>query len=271
MHTTASDGALAPEAVVKAAAQAGMTIISITDHDTIGGVNRALAAGERTGLPMLSGIELSTGETEEVHILGYGVRPGDEALHAFLSAQMVARRERMLTMLDRLRALEKPVEPEDMEAAEDGFAGRLNLARAMARRGYVASAAEAFARYLSPGKPAYVPRARPTVPAGIEALRRAGSVVSLAHPGRLSMDAHTLGLRLPGWIEAGLQGIEAYHSSHTAAQANAYARLARRQRLLTTGGSDFHGMEGGAQIGCHLRHWRTVKEDVAALLACIGA
>lgn len=271
LHTTASDGALSPREMVAAAARAGMTHIAITDHDTPAGLQEALIAGADMGLVVVSGIELSCGGGEEVHVLGYGLDPDSPALAHFLDTQMQSREIRMLAMLQRLAAIGLPVDEAQVRSEDTGFMGRMNLADAMCRLGYVASTTEAFDRYLGPGKAAFVPRERISVAEGIAALRSFGAAAVLAHPGRLQMDKGTLTALLPEWIDAGLAGIEAYHSSHDSADRRYFDRMARTRGLLVTGGSDSHGRPGGAQIGEHLRNWPRMAEDAAALLASLQA
>lgn len=266
LHTHASDGRWSPSDVVRNAAQEGMTHIAITDHDTTAGVAEAMAAGPREGIVVLPGIELSCGMGEDVHLLGLGAGSGDAALGALLEAAMATRQARIDEMRGRLRAMGMPVAAEDIQPRGGGFPGRANLADAMVRHGYVATVAEAFEKYLGGGRPAFVPRERPSVTKGILALRGAGRVVSLAHPGRLRMDEGTLSSLLPEWIEAGLGALEAYHPSHSQATCLRYDRLARRHGLLVTGGSDCHGRPGGARIGEHLRYWRESASDLAILM-----
>jgi len=183
-----------------------------------------------------------------------------------LEALLFERGQRILVMLEKLRRMGLDIAPSDIGTGSAAFMGRMNLARAMVEKGYVATVQEAFVRYLQPGKPAYVPRRRMEASEGIRRLRSFGAVVSLAHPGRLSMDALTLRALLPGWIEAGLEAVEAYHPSHAPADALSFDRLARSLGLLVTGGSDSHGRGGeGAQVGGHLAPWKTMKEDVCAL------
>ena len=267
LHTTASDGAQSPKEVVHGAKQAGMNLIAITDHDTLYGLPEALAAGKAAGLGILPGIELSCGQGEEVHILGYGVRAEDPVLTGFLQQQLAGRQARMLEMLDRLSDLGVHIEPDETRSGDTPFMGRMNLAYAMVEHGYVSSADEAFDRYLSPGRPGYVPRKRVSVAEGAATLAGTKAIVVLAHPARSGLDVQTLPALLPEWTEAGLAGIEAYHLSHNAKTAAAYDRLARRYGLLVTGGSDSHGREDGAKVGAHLPMWRSVREDTEALIA----
>lgn len=265
LHTTASDGSYAASEVVRQALDVGMEWIAITDHDTVDGVADAMGTGQALGLPVLGGIELSTGKGQEVHLLGYGLDCQGAALKALLSDQLNRRRSRMAEMLSKLHVMGIEIDPAQVGSSQTAFMGRMNLAYAMAAGGYVASASEAFDRYLNPGKPAYVPRELLGVAEGIEALVSFGATVVMAHPGRLRMEEQSFTALLPGWIEAGLSGLEAYHASHDEATALRYDRMARRNGLLVTGGSDCHGRRDGAQIGDNLRYWRSVRADATAL------
>lgn len=266
LHTNASDGLLPAGEMVRLAAEKGMGLIAITDHDSIGGVSDALSESKQHGLTIISGIELSAGQGEEIHLLGYGFNPDSSELRVFLDGQLAHRQDRMLAILTRLRAMGIEIDPEEIRSRGTRFLGRMNLADAMVRHGVVQSTAEAFARYLDVGRPAYVPRVRVGVSEGIEVLCAMGAVVSLAHPGRLRMTLHSLRMVLPEWIEAGLCGLEAYHSSHSEAVCRQLDQLARRNGLLVTGGSDCHGRPGGAEIGGHLRYWQTMQSDAEALM-----
>lgn len=271
LHTTASDGQSSPAEVVALAARAGLSAIAVTDHDTLSGLAEARAAAGQAGILLLPGIERSVGGEEEIHLLGLGFSLENATLHSLQTALLAERRERMLEMLDRLSALGMPVaEAELGQPGAAPFMGRMNLARAMVRRGYVENTGEAMERYIGNGRPAYVPRRRVGVCEGIETIKALGGVVSLAHPGRLAMDRGTFLARLPGWVEAGLQGLEAYHPSHAAADAAYYDKLARRRGLLVTGGSDFHGAAGAlGEMGAGLCRWKSAEEDLSALLSCI--
>lgn len=266
LHTTASDGLWDAGETVRRAKAFGLTLIAITDHDITSSVPRGIAEGIRQGIQVLSGIELSCGHGEEIHLLGYGFDPEDEALAAFLAGEIRNRQERMHRMLAKLRKMDIHIEPSETGNADTPFMGRMNLASAMVAHGYAKSVADAFSRYLSPGKPGFVPRQRLSVTEGIRTLEGLGAIAVLAHPGRSGLTMELLPQLLPQWQEAGLAGVEAYHASHLPAVAVQYDRLARRHGLLVTGGSDCHGRPDGAQIGDHLPMWRQMQEDVAALM-----
>lgn len=244
-------------------------LIAITDHDTIKGIEPATQAARQQGglMRVLPGVELSAGGEAEVHLLAYGIPPGHPELTEFLDGQRARRRARLSEMLGRLARMGMPVEGALPESLEDS-AGRPHIARALVRKGYVASVREAFERYLSQGRAAYVPRETPPVPEAIERLRACGGVVCLAHPGQLAMGWEGFLHCLPVWMEAGLQGLEAHHSAHAAAEAVQMDRLARRKGLLVTGGSDFHGPSTKrVRPGDGLSQWIQKKVDVEALLA----
>jgi predicted metal-dependent phosphoesterase TrpH len=242
LHTTASDGLLGPAALVQAVQAADLQVFSVTDHDTVDALAKVEANAQGLGLRLISGIELSAmWRTVEFHILGYFVEPTEEALVAFLRARREARRTRLRTMLNRLRALGISVEAEEVLArAQDGNVGRPHLARVLVHHGFVASTDEAFDRYLADGKPAYVPRPEVTVADAIRVIHEAGGLASLAHPGLHNRDG-----AIPELAAAGLDAIEVFHINHTPALTAHYRRLAKRRGLLVTGGSDFHGATGG--------------------------
>ncbi len=242
VHTAASDGLLTPAALVRAVAEAGVSVFSITDHDTVGGLPEAQAAADASGLTLINGIELSAywGKVE-FHILGYFIDPSHGGLTAFLHSTRDARQVRMHAMLNRLQAMGLGVPPAAVFArAQHGNVGRPHLARALVDRGYVTTTDEAFDRYLGTGRPAYVPRPDVSVQEAIRIIRSAGGLASLAHPGLHNRDD-----AIPDLVSAGLQAIEVYHPQHAFGGIARYKRLAKRYGLLMTGGSDFHGAAEG--------------------------
>jgi len=160
VHTTASDGLLEPTALVQAVQTAGVQVFSVTDHDTVDGLDEAKRAADVAGLTLVPGVELSAyWRTVEFHILGYFIDPASAALRAFLAHTREARHVRLHAMLTRLQAMGMGVSAADvLTRARDGNVGRPHLARTLVDRGFVGSTDEAFARYLGADKPAYVPR-----------------------------------------------------------------------------------------------------------------
>jgi len=260
-HTLRSDGLLEPAELVAAAAAVGVRLLAITDHDTLAGY-RELRAGDDLppGLDLWPGVELNAvmGDRpelieSEVHVIGLGVDPDDAAFEATLQRQRDERRNRFGKMVDRLRELGLPIESalETLPVAGDEDAlGRPTLARAMIAMGYTESVEDSFVRYLSRGRPAYIPRGGLGPIEAISAIRSARGVPVLAHfaegPERRYLLAEL--------IDAGLQGIEVYHSSYDAPTVARLKVLAAELRLLESGGSDYHG-DRETYAEAHARLW----------------
>jgi 3',5'-nucleoside bisphosphate phosphatase len=238
VHTTASDGLLDPAALVAAVQAAKVQVFSVTDHDSVDGLDEAKRAADAAGISLVPGIELSAyWGTVEFHILGYFIDPANARLRAFLVGTREARHARLHAMLGRLQAMGIGVPAADVLArAKNGNVGRPHLARTLVQRGFVATKDEAFDRYLGTDKPAFVPRPDVSVRDAIEVIRKAGGIASLAHPGLHNRDE-----AIPDLIALGLTAMEVYHPKHGFGRTGRYRRLARRHELLVTGGSDFHG------------------------------
>ncbi len=247
-HTLRSDGVLTPEALVSAAGAAGVKLLAITDHDTLAGVRELRGSGAvPAGLEVLPGIELNSVLAEpgnagegEVHILGLGVDPDDDALEAALSRQRDSRRVRFEQMVDRLREIGMPVDRalEDQPLTTDDDAlGRPRLARALIACGYATSIEDAFVRHLSRGRPAYVPRQGLGPLDAIRAIRAAGGIASLAH--FAEAPSHVPFIR--ELMAAGLNGLEVYYRSYEAPAVAGLREVADELRLVATGGTDYHG------------------------------
>jgi len=235
-HSYYSDGTLSPSEVVRLAVKAGVRLLSLTDHDTVSGLEEASGQAKRMGLGFVPGIEINTAEPDPIHILGYGIDPGSGALRARLEEFRMHRRTRVVRMIQKLRALGIEIGQADLEAVSRESVGRPHLADILRRKGYVRTRQEAFRRYLMRGRPAYVEPTGPGIQEAIETIRKAGGAASLAHPGFLER-----GLDLPKWVQWGLGAIEAYYPTHSAAFTRRLAREAAPFSLLLTGGSDFHG------------------------------
>ena len=241
LHTTASDGRLAPADLVRRAAAAGIRVLAVTDHDTTDGIDEAAAAAAPLGLSLYPGIEITAVDRgRDVHMLGYFFDRYEPRLADFLVAQRATRITRIAQMAARLAELGMPVDVgsllDEAQRQTSKSIGRPRLARAMIDAGYVATTREAFEGWLGPGRPAFVERVGPSPHAVIDIVHRAGGCVSLAHPGRTRIDD-----QIPALRDAGLDAIEAFHSDHDDQTSRAYADLADRLGLLITGGSDFHG------------------------------
>jgi len=241
LHTTASDGRLSPAQLVARVAAAGITTMSVTDHDTVAGLPEVGAEAAARGIRLVPGIEVtSIADGRDVHLLGYFFDPGNAPLLAFLEGQRAHRVSRTREIGARLAALGMPVGVDEILAAAatrpGTSVGRPQLARALVAAGYVSSVQEAFEKWLATGLPAFVPRTGPSPAAVVEVVQAAGGLVSFAHPAVTKRDELIRPL-----AEHGLDAIEVFHSDHRPEHEVDYRGLATRLGLLITGGSDFHG------------------------------
>lgn len=247
VHSTASDGELAPEAVVARAAGAGLAAVALTDHDTVAGVPAAVAAGERLGIRVIAGCEFSVqAPWGEMHLLGYFLPLQSAELEAFLAEARADRERRVRGMVHRLRSLGLEVTEEDVHAESDGGAlGRPHVARALLRRGHVPSLDAAFDRYLARGRPAFVDKALPPFAEVAALVHRLGGIVSAAH----LKDRGTRGM-LGRLQDEGLDAVETRHPSHDGEARARLTEFAAQLGLARSGGSDWHGeAEGGWSHG----------------------
>jgi predicted metal-dependent phosphoesterase TrpH len=241
LHTTASDGRLAPVDLVSRVAAAGITIMSVTDHDTVAGLADVRRSAAAVGIRLVDGIEITAvHDGRDVHILGYFIDPADEALGVFLHAQRTRRVERVREIGARLATLGVPVDVSRVlavAARKPGTSvGRPMLARALIARGHASSMQDAFERFLGAGQPAYVPRTGPSPGEVVDVIHRAAGIASMAHPGVTRQPAVMARL-----VDHGLDAIEAYHSDHPLDVQRELLSFATRHGLMVTGGSDYHG------------------------------
>jgi len=265
-HTLRSDGLLTPAELAAAAAAAGVRLLAITDHDTLAGVRELRRDGTvPAGLEVVPGIEINTVVEHrdhaegEVHVLGLGVDPDDDALEAALARQRDARRIRFERMVEKLRELGMPIDAalETMPATtEEDALGRPRLARALIKTGYAESVEDAFRRHLSRGRPAYVPRQGLGPADAIRAIRAAGGLASLAHFGEAT--DHLSFVR--DLIELGLNGLEVYYRAYDQETVAGLRGIATDLRLVMTGGTDYHG-DRETYAEAHAQLW--VPPDVA--------
>jgi 3',5'-nucleoside bisphosphate phosphatase len=238
MHSTASDGSFAPEAVVDLASRNGLDVISLTDHDSLDGIPGAEARASSSGIRLIPGVELSVAEEGvDVHLLAYGFNPGDKGLVTAIARYREARRDRARKILARLKGLGIRITLDEVEEiAQGGALGRPHVAEALMRNGFIETFNEAFQRYLGHHAPAYVAKQTVTLEEASSIVRDAGGVTVLAHPGTLNRDQY-----IPAWSRRGLDGIEVWHTKHDANAIARYRGFAQLHGLLMTGGSDFHG------------------------------
>lgn len=268
LHTTASDGVHAPQELVRMAAQQGFNLIAVTDHDSVDGLLQAQEEGGRLGVRVLSGVELGCTAHREVHVLGYGFDPQNETLRRFCESRVTERERRAQEMVRRLCEADKEISMDRVRELAKGVIARPHIARALVEAGHAPSVKDAFDRFLTPGRPTYVPREKVTVGEGIRLIHEAGGVAVLAHPMELKMGETMLESLVEEWKAQGLDGVEVYHPSAANNHAAFLHGLARRLGLLVTGGSDFHGEAvRKTGIGEGLDRFKTMESDVGALLA----
>ncbi len=244
LHTTYSDGSLPPGEVLALAHQAHVSALAITDHDIMDGVPEAIHAGRQLGIEVIPGIELSSRHAEsELHILGYFLDARDPLLTERLAQVRANRHKRNPQIVAKLNELGLAITYEEVkDLAGTDAVGRPHIARVLMNKGYVASAKEAFDRYLASGKPAYVPRTLPDPVEAITWIREAKGIPVLAHPLWVPEKTESLPALCTRLKDAGLLGIEVHYSTHKPWQTAQFLDLARRLELLVTGGSDFHGI-----------------------------
>ncbi|WP_124727438.1 PHP domain-containing protein [Staphylospora marina] len=236
IHTTASDGLYSPAAIVELAASIGLQTISITDHDTMDGVEEAKEAGKRLGIRVIPGVEITTRfKGKNVDVLGYHIRD-QQKISRRLETFRKAREERAAKIIEKFCENGMPITLEDVRRfSKGGVIARPHIARAVVMKGYAFDTREVFEHYLADGKPCDVPKKELPLEAGVEMIREAGGVAVLAHPVLLK------DFKLVEEIlEQGMDGIEVWHRKHTRHDTKELLRLAERHRLVVTGGSDFH-------------------------------
>jgi len=276
LHSTVSDGSETPEELVIHGCRVGLKAMALTDHDSLDGVEAFLAACRAHGMTGLAAVELSAAVGEEkgsLHILGYGVDPNHPQVSERLGRVRAGRDRRNHEILARLVGLGFALEWPAVEQASGGdVVGRVHIAQAMVARGYVASIAEAFERFLARGRPAYANRYRLAPEEAIGMIRAAGGAAVVAHPFSWEQDEAKLEAGLRGLKELGLAGIEAYHSDYGAETTIALLRLAKRLGVWVTGGSDYHGKaKPNLQMGKGYGSLCVPDEVLPPLLQALGA
>ncbi|MBF0479255.1 MAG: PHP domain-containing protein [Candidatus Omnitrophica bacterium] len=239
LHTNYSDSTFSPEEVVNQAKTAGIECIAITDHDTVEAVALASEAGQKCGIEILPGIELSSEiNGREVHILGYLFDYQSDYVLNFFNLMQKERLSRMKKMILKLKELGiNNIEFEEVCAlTKTNAVGRAHLARLLLKKGWVKYIGEAFEKYLAEGKPVYYPKYKMTPYEAIDMIRKAGGVPVLAHPAVTRTDE-----LIPSFVEAGLKGIEVFYPMVPKAGIDYYNGLATKYGLIATGGSDTHG------------------------------
>ncbi|MCY2929969.1 MAG: PHP domain-containing protein [Planctomycetota bacterium] len=260
-HSTASDGRVSPTELMGLADAAGLAAVALTDHDTVAGLAEAAQAAQAfPQLRFIPGIEVSVHPQQgTMHILGLGIDPACPALLEMAASFLRGRRSRNPRIVEKLNALGLGISMADVfavagvEASDEASAvvGRLHVAEALRRKGFVQTTTEAFERYLARGKSAYVERARLGAARAIDAIHAAGGLALAAHPSQWGCENFAqLEKVLRDLMTAGIDGLEAYHSDHSTFLTRHLLDLAARFNLAVVGGSDFHGSaKPGVSLG----------------------
>ena len=260
---------MTPTELVEEAARVGLTAVAVTDHDSVDGLEEALAAGRRLGIEVAPGVEIPLEfEDFSLDMLGYflcGV-PSD-AFRAQLAELRDERNERNERILQKLGELGFPLEPADLAQAAGGEAvGRPHIAEAMRRRGYVSSITEAFDRFLRRGAPAFVDRRRLGLAPAVRLILGSGGVPVIAHPGIIRTNAAGLRRLVREAARQGVVGLECSYPTYDQATADRCLALAHEFNLVATGGSDFHGTVKPASRLGHGTGGRPIDDDVLTQL-----
>ena len=240
-HTTYSDGTLEPEDLVSAAQKLGITHLGISDHDSTGALDTAREKAREFGMEIIPAIEINTRELTPIHVLGYFIEDKNEDFQKILNRHREIREKRAEMILEKLSRMGIKIALSDFRTRVGGAAiGRPHIADKLREKGVVFSRQEAFDKFLARGKAAYVFYEGPTPKEAIDAILSAKGVPVVAHPG-FSVSPETL----TELIRLGLAGIEAYYPSHNPDQVRNFLDFAKKNDLVVTGGSDYHGPGSG--------------------------
>ncbi len=236
-HTSHSDGFYSPEELVKNAKEAGIDILGICDHDNVAGISEAVEAGKKIGVEIIPGLEISSDlKDKEIHILAYFFEPDNSELERYLSFFREERLKRAARIINKLKAIGFNLSLDEvLEKARNCAVGRPHIAQAMVEKGLISSYYEAFNKYIGNDGPAYEKKVHVSPQSAFKIINDAGGLSFIAHPGFMHESL------LKELINAGVDGIEVIHPSHTRQQINFYKGIVNEYFLLESGGSDFHG------------------------------
>lgn len=248
-HSYYSDGTESPKNIVETAKELGLAFVALSDHDTVLGVEEAVAAGDNSDIKVIAGIEIDVQHDTLLHIQGLGIDTDNERLRYTIKEANARREDRNARMLKKLSDAGYDIR-ERLEATR-GTLTRLHMASALVAQGYAQSKLEAFEKYLYQGRVGYVDSVRISQKEAIDTIHEAGGIAVIAHPCKLRCEVHSLIREL---VELGLDGIEALYPSSTEGQEALFVSMARQYGLMITCGSDFHGANRtDILIGCAWR------------------
>lgn len=245
LHTNFSDGTFTPEELAERGQKAGLAAMALTDHDTVEGCARMGAACAERGIRFISGTELTAEfEGSELHLLGYFIDIENPTLLGEMKKYQTVRQSRIHEMVRKLNELNIPLKAETVfKLANCRSPGRPHVGRALVQEGFCTNMDEAFDRFLKKHRPAWVPKMRVSASDAIELIHTSGGLAVMAHPGLNRSDD-----LIPRLVDLGLDGIECFHTKHSASTSDHYLKIAARYNLLVTGGSDCHGFSKGKPL-----------------------
>ena len=266
-HSLKSDGSMTPAEVVQEAKRAGLSAIALSDHDTVDGLEEAIAEGEKIGVEVVPAIECSVISKTETHILGYFIDYTNPELQKMLKEVVELRIQRNYVTTQRLNELGFDITLEEVRAlAPNNFVGRAHFARVLMDKGYTQSVKEGFDKYMSVGKYAYCEKQRLTAREAVELITECGGLAFLAHPHLTKLPDDELKeflIELKGY---GLSGLEGYYTDYTPEMQKKYHNLAKELGLMISGGTDFHAaMKPHISIGTGLGNMKipySALEDI---------
>lgn len=272
-HSTFSDGSLTPEQLADEAVKAGLSALALTDHDTVAGLPRFLAAAVGKSFRPVPGVELSVDCSSGVmHMLGYWMDTANPELVRQMEWIRNGREMRNRTMLEKLNALGFAMTWDEVQAcAGEDVVGRPHFGQVLIQKGYAKDKNEAFDKWLGDGKPGYADRPRLTAEVAVALIRQAGGVAVLAHPFSLRISRDAMASLFIELAAAGLAGVECYYSEHSVELTKEYLAMAKQANLVPTGGSDFHGeVSPGIRLGVGFGGLNVPDEALAQLEARRG-
>ena len=243
-HSTRSDGLLTPADVVRRAAERGVEVVALTDHDEVAGLDEARAAAREAGIGFIDGAELSvTWENETVHVVGLGIDAGDATLNEGLARVRSGRDARARRIGDALgrAGIANALEGALTYVTSERLISRTHFARFLVESGHARDMKDAFKRYLTSGRPGYVPHAWASLSEVVAWIHGAGGQAVIAHPGRYRLTPSQLRTLFAEFRDLRGDALEVVSPSHTPAQYDEFATLARTFGLKVSRGSDFHG------------------------------
>jgi predicted metal-dependent phosphoesterase TrpH len=273
-HSTASDGRLSPDAVLRLAYEQGVRVLALTDHDSTEGIDEARAtAATLDGFTLIPGVEFGTDiPGAEVHVLGYYLEPEDTELQSTLARLRESRRGRGFGIVKKLQEMGKNVTWEQVQRiAGEASVGRPHVAQALVESGEVATVKEAFDKYIARNGPAYVEREKMTPSEAVQTIVRLGGVACLAHPCDVTADDGALRTILGELKDAGLTGMECHYKMYDGPTVQRLIAHAKSFDLLPLGGSDYHGIFGNEERLPGQMYSPLPEESINALLALAPA